>query len=92
MSIIFKPKRTNISGRLPSSLEEGELAVNVADRLLWVADSYNVPRLITGSSAPTSLSALTDVISINPSNNQFLKYINGSWTNVNTEILDGGNF
>jgi len=92
MAIIFKPKRSNVSGRLPSSLEEGELAVNVADRLLWVADSYNIPRLITGSTPTTSLNALSDVVSINPSNNQFLKYINGSWTNVNTEILDGGNF
>lgn len=89
MAIIFKPKRSNISGRLPSSLEEGELAVNIADRLLWVADSNNVPQLLNGM---TSLEDLTDAVIVNPSNDQFLKYVNGSWTNVNTEIIDGGNW
>jgi hypothetical protein len=45
-----------------------------------------------GISAATSLSAMSDVTVTGPTNNQFLKYNGTKWTNVNTEILDGGNF
>lgn len=38
------------------------------------------------------LALLHDVLINNPSNNQFLKYMNSKWTNVNTETIDGGNW
>jgi hypothetical protein len=38
------------------------------------------------------LALLHDVLISNPSNNQFLKYMNSKWTNVDTETIDGGNW
>lgn len=42
--------------------------------------------------ASGSLSLMGDVTITGPANNQFLKYNGSTWTNVNTETLDGGNF
>jgi len=39
-----------------------------------------------------NLQDMLDVIILNPQNDQFLKYINGAWTNVNTQVIDGGNW
>lgn len=38
------------------------------------------------------LALLQDVVISNPSNNQFLKYMNSKWTNIDTETIDGGNW
>lgn len=40
----------------------------------------------------STIANLGDVLVINPQTNQFLKYVNGLWTNVNSENIDGGNF
>lgn len=46
----------------------------------------------SNSSGSSSLAEMNDVIVLNPQNDQFLKYINGAWTNVNTLTIDGGNW
>ena len=45
-----------------------------------------------GPPGPSSLSLLNDVTITSPVNNQFLKYNGSTWTNVNTETIDGGNW
>jgi len=45
-----------------------------------------------GASAATSLSLMNDVTITGPANNQFLKFNGSTWTNVNTETIDGGNW
>ena len=42
--------------------------------------------------ASGSLSLMNDVTITGPVNNQFLKYNGITWTNVNTETIDGGNW
>lgn len=90
MALIFKPKRSFVTGNTPVNLEVGELAVNIPDRKLWVADQSNTPRLIIGN--PTSLSELSDVSVTSPNTSEALKYVAGKWSNVDTTIIDGGNF
>jgi hypothetical protein len=50
----------------------------------------------TGTQGPPGLSGnlalMSDVTIIGPVNNQFLKYNGTTWTNVNTETIDGGNY
>lgn len=90
MAIIFKPKRSYVSGTTPSNLEIGELAINVPDGKIWIADQSNVPRLVTKTSI--ALTDLTDVSVTSPNTSEALKYIAGRWSNVDTTIIDGGNF
>lgn len=45
-----------------------------------------------GPPGSSSLSLLNDVTITSPVNNQFLKYNGSTWTNVNTETIDGGNW
>lgn len=45
-----------------------------------------------GPAGPSLLSLLNDVTVTGPVNNQFLKYNGSTWTNVNTEVIDGGNW
>ena len=53
MANIIKPKRSESSGQTPT-LSPGELAVNIADHKIWVADSSGTPVLIVdGNAAPT---------------------------------------
>jgi hypothetical protein len=50
---IIKPKRSESTGQTPT-LSPGELAVNIADHKIWVADSSGTPVLIVdGNAAPT---------------------------------------
>lgn len=50
----------------------------------------------TGTQGPQgpsgNLALMSDVTITSPINNQFLKYNGTTWTNVNTEIIDGGNY
>jgi hypothetical protein len=50
---IIKPKRSESTGQTPT-LSPGELAVNIADKKVWVANSSGTPVLIVdGNAAPT---------------------------------------
>jgi len=50
----------------------------------------------TGTQGPQgpsgNLALMSDVTITGPVNNQFLKYNGTTWTNVNTETIDGGNY
>ena len=81
MAQIIKPKRTTSSGNVPgtSDLAQGEIAVNLADKKLYVRDTgSNILELTT-----RSVSALDDTTITSVSNGQVLKYHAGSskWTN-----------
>ena len=53
MANIIKPKRSESTGQTPT-LSPGELAVNIADKKVWVANSSGTPVLIVdGNAAPT---------------------------------------
>ena len=48
---------------------------------------------IQGPQGPSgNLALMSDVTISGPINNQFLKYNGTTWTNVNTETIDGGNW
>jgi archaellum component FlaG (FlaF/FlaG flagellin family) len=75
------PKRTTSSGNVPttSNLAQGEIAVNLADKKLYVRDTgSNILELTT-----RSVSALDDTTISSPSNGQVLKYNSSTskWTN-----------
>jgi len=50
------------------------------------------PQGPAGLNGAVYIQDMLDAIIINPQNDQFLKYINGAWTNVNTQVIDGGNW
>ena len=81
MANIIKPKRTTSSGNVPSTsdITNGEIAVNLADKKLYVRDtSTNILELTT-----RTVSALDDTTISSPSDGQVLKYHASSskWTN-----------
>ena len=75
------PRRTTSSGNVPttSNLVAGEMAVNLADKKLYVRDTgTNILELTT-----RTVSALDDTTISSVSNGQVLKYNSSSskWTN-----------
>ena len=46
MALTIQQLRTNVSGKLPSALEEGQFAVSLADDFLFVGDGTNTIKLI----------------------------------------------
>jgi hypothetical protein len=82
MAIKFKPKRTTTSSNVPSTanLEAGEIAINLADKKLFVRDtSNNILELTT-----RNVNSLDDVNVTGLSNNQVLQYnsSNSQWENT----------
>ena len=41
------PRRSTISGKVPSKLDHLELCLNLADGLVWIGDCQGEPMLIT---------------------------------------------
>ena len=79
MAHVIKPKRTTSSGNVPSTsdITTGEMAVNLADKKLYVRDTgSNILELTT-----RSVTALDDTTISSPSNGQVLKYNGSAWTN-----------
>ena len=81
MANVIKPKRTTSSGNVPSTsdLTTGEIAVNLADKKLYVRDTgTNILELTT-----RTVSALDDTTITSDANGQVLKYNSSSskWTN-----------
>jgi len=79
MANVIKPKRTTSSGNVPSTsnLSTGEIAVNLADKKLYVRDtSTNILELTT-----RTVSALDDTTISSPSTGQVLKWTGSAWTN-----------
>jgi len=94
MAIKFKPKRTTTSSNVPSTanLEAGEIAINLADKKLFVRDtSNNILELTT-----RNVSSLDDVNISGLSNDQVLQYNSTSskWENTTLTNIwsDSGSF
>lgn len=56
MATVIKTKNSVTASVTPSSLAQGELAVNIADKKMWVGDASSVPQVLI-SGAGVSLSA-----------------------------------
>jgi len=81
MANVIKPKRTTSSGNVPdtSDITNGEIAVNLADKKLYVRDTgTNILELTT-----RNVTDLDDTTISSPSDGQVLKYHASSskWTN-----------
>jgi hypothetical protein len=91
MAIKFKPKRTTTSGTLPSTanLEAGEIAINLADKKLFVRDtSNNILELTT-----RTINSLDNVNITGLADNQILQYnsSNTKWENTtSTNVWSSG--
>jgi hypothetical protein len=94
MAIKFKPKRTTTSSNVPSTanLEAGEIAINLADKKLFVRDtSNNILELTT-----RNVNSLDDVTVTGLANDQVLQYnsSNSKWENTTLTNIwtDSGTF
>ena len=81
MANVIKPKRTTSSGNVPdtSEITNGEIAINLADKKLYVRDTgSNILELTT-----RTVSSLDDTTISSVSDGQVLKYNASSskWTN-----------
>ena len=81
MATIIKPKRTTVGGNVPTTSEivSGEIAVNLADKKLYVRDAGdNILELTT-----RNVTDLDDTTISSVSDGQVLKYHASSskWTN-----------
>lgn len=86
MANVIKPKRTTSSGNVPSTsdITNGEIAVNLADKKLYVRDTgTNILELTT-----RTVSSLDDTTISSPSSGQVLKYNGSVWTNQADEEGD----
>jgi len=88
MANVIKPKRTTSSGNVPdtSEITNGEIAINLADKKLYVRDTgSNILELTT-----RTVSALDDTTITSVANGQVLKYNSSSsrWTNQADEEGD----
>ncbi len=86
MANVIKPKRTTSSGNVPgtSDITNGEIAVNLADKKLYVRDTgTNILELTT-----RTVSSLDDTTISGPSSGQVLKYNGSVWTNQADEEGD----
>ena len=76
MASVIKIKRNATSGAVPSSLQEGELAVNLFDRKIYVGNSAGVTAIggVTGFAADI----LTEI-----------KTVDGTGSGLDADLLDG---
>ena len=79
MANVIKPKRTTSSGNVPdtSEITNGEIAINLADKKLYVRDTgSNILELTT-----RTVSSLDDTTISSLSTGQVLKWTGSAWTN-----------
>jgi len=86
MNHIIKPKRTTSAGTVPttSNLEAGEIAINLADKKLFVRDtSNNILELTT-----RTVNSLEDIYLSGTSNEQLMHYnsANSRWENYTRDL------
>ena len=96
MATTIKIKSSSVGGKAPSALSPAELAVNLADKKLFTADTDgNVFELggavtsVNGKDGDVTLALndLTDVEVGGVTNNQVLAYSSGSWVPVSAASL-----
>ena len=66
--------------------------ITIAPQTIQITVSQTGTQGPSGISGVNSLSLMNDVTITGPANNQFLKFNGSTWTNVNTETIDGGNW
>jgi hypothetical protein len=76
MASIIKIKRNSTSGAVPSSLEAGELAVNLFDRKIYVGNSAGVTAI--GGVSGFAADILTEI-----------KTVDGTGSGLDADLLDG---
>lgn len=78
MANIIKPKRSNTASNVPttSNLSSGELAVNMADKKVYINNGTAIVQVGAGN-----LTGLGDVVITTPSNGQSLTYNGTNWIN-----------
>jgi hypothetical protein len=59
MPTILKTKNSVTATNAPSSLEQGELAVNITDKKVWVGNAATTPVQLLGTGASANFSALS---------------------------------
>ena len=86
MNHVLKPKRSDSAGNVPttSNLEEGEIAINLADKKLFVRDTSNNILELTAR----TMTSLEDVYLSGETDGQPLHYnaTNGQWENYNRDM------
>ena len=96
MATTIKIKSSSVGGKAPSALSPAELAVNLADKKLFTADTDgNVFELggavtsVNGQAGDVTLALndLTDVEVGSATNNQVLAYSGGNWVPVSAASL-----
>lgn len=97
---IIKPRRSIVAGDPPVSgdIVPFEIAINIPDRQIWVADQTGTPVLIVDGDAvnsgggASSLVDLTDIVLTSPTNGEVLKYdtASGKWINSADATGSGG--
>ena len=96
---IIKPRRSIVAGDPPivGDIVPFEIAINIPDKQLWVADETGTPVLIVDGDANTgggasALVDLTDVVITTPTNGQVLKYdtATSKWINDTDATGSGG--
>ena len=76
MASIIKIKRNSTSGSVPGSLQEGELAVNLFDRKIYVGNSAGVTAI--GGVSGFAADILTEI-----------KTVDGTGSGLDADLLDG---
>lgn len=86
MANVIKPKRSNTGGAVPTTgnLSSGEIAVNMADKKVYINNGTAVVQVGAGD-----ISGLSDVTITTPSNGQVLSYNSGTSKWVNSSAGTG---
>jgi hypothetical protein len=95
MTTVIKTKNSTTTTSAPSSLAQGELAVNITDKKLWVGNAATTPIQLLGAGADLSLSTatLSGNLTLSGGTTNGVLYLNGSKvaTSGNALVFDGTN-
>jgi trimeric autotransporter adhesin len=85
MANIIKPKRSSVSGKVPttSDIVSGEIAINNTDSKIYQNNGTTVVQVGAGK-----LTALSDVVVTSPTTGQSLAYNGTNWVNSNAGAGD----
>lgn len=95
MTTVIKTKNSTTTTSAPSSLAQGELAVNITDKKLWVGNAATTPIQLLGAGADLSLSTatLSGNLTLSGGTANGVLYLNGSKvaTSGSALVFDGTN-
>jgi hypothetical protein len=79
MANVIKPKRSNTASNVPTTANttSGELAVNMADKKIYINNGTSIVQVGAGT-----LPALSGVVITTPATNQVLQYNGTNWINA----------